>query len=66
MDNKDHKIFTTFIVFILMVTGVVIAGQFNQISHDALNTALLLVNSLLLLIIMGIVFHMRDQSGRRR
>jgi len=66
MDHKDHKIFTTLLVFILMIAGVLIAGQFDQVSHDALNTALLLVNSLLLLIMMGMIFHIKDNYSRRK
>ena len=66
MNHNDHKLYTTVIIFVLMVVGVLIAGQFDQVSHDALNTAMLLVNSLLLLIMMGMMFRMKDkQSGKK-
>ncbi|MDP3764889.1 MAG: hypothetical protein Q8R04_00095 [Nanoarchaeota archaeon] len=60
MNHKQHKFLTTAIVFVIMVVGVSIAARFNDISLGAMNIGLLLVNALLLLIILSILLHIKE------
>ena len=60
MNHKQHKFLTTAIVFVIMVTGVSIAAQFKDVSLGAMNIGLLLVNALLLLIILSILLHLKE------
>ena len=63
MNHTQHKLLTTSVVFLMMVIGVFIAAKFNDIDLGAMNLVLLLVNSLLLLIILGIILHLREGFG---
>lgn len=60
MNHKQHKFLTTAIVLVIMVIGVFIAAQFKDISLGAMNIGLLLVNALLLLIILSILLHLKE------
>ena len=60
MNHKQHKFLTTAIVFVIMVAGVSVAAQFKEISLGAMNIGLLLVNALLLLIILSILLHLKE------
>jgi hypothetical protein len=60
MNHTQHKFLTTAVVFIMMLIGVFIAAQFQEISLGAVNISLLLVNALLLLIILGILLQIRE------
>lgn len=60
MNHTQHKFLTTVIVIIIMVIGVFIATRYKEINLGAMNLVLMLVNSLLLLIILGILLHLRE------
>ena len=60
MNHAQHKFLTTAIVFVIMVIGVVVAAQFQNVSLGALNIGLLLVNALLLLIIFGVLLQLKE------
>jgi len=63
MNHTQHKFLTTSVVFLMMVIGVFLATRFNDIDLGAMNLVLLLVNSLLLLIILGIILHLKEGFG---
>lgn len=63
MNHAQHKILTTSVVFLMMVIGIFIAARFREIDIGAMNLVLLLVNSLLLLIILGIILHLKENFG---
>ena len=63
MNHTQHKLLTTSVVFLMMILGVFIAARFSYIDLGAMNLVLLLVNSLLLLIILGIILHLREGFG---
>lgn len=65
MNHTQHKFLTTSVVFLMMVIGVFIAARFKDIDLGAMNLVLLLVNSLLLLIILGIILHLKENFGDR-
>lgn len=65
MNHAQHKLLTTSVVFLMMVVGVFIAAKFTYINMEAMNLILLLVNSLLLLIVLGILFHMGENFGSK-
>ncbi len=60
MNHAQHKFFTTTVVFLMMIIGIIIAAQFKEISLGVLNISLLLVNALLLLIILGILLQVKE------
>ncbi|MBI3035199.1 hypothetical protein HYY71_02655 [Candidatus Woesearchaeota archaeon] len=60
MNHTHHKFLTTAIVFVFMIVGIFVAAKFKDSSLGAFNISLLLVNSLLLLIILGILLHTRE------
>ena len=60
MNHAQHKFLTTAIVFVIMIVGIVVAAQFQNISLGALNISLLLVNALLLLIIFGVLLQVKE------
>lgn len=64
MNHAQHKFLTTAIVFVIMVTGIFIASQFKDFSLGAMNIALLLVNALLLLIILAILFQLKEKFSK--
>lgn len=66
MNHAQHKILTTTVVFLMMVVGVFIAARFRDIDIGAMNLVLLLVNSLLLLIILGIMLHLKENFGEAK
>lgn len=63
MNHAQHKFLTTGVVFLMMVIGVFIAARFKEIDLGAMNLVFLLVNSLLLLIILGIILHLNEGFG---
>lgn len=63
MNHTQHKFLTTSVVFLMMIIGVFIAARFKDIDLGAMNLILLLVNSLLLLIILGIILHLKEGFG---
>lgn len=63
MNHTQHKFLTTSVVFLMMVIGVFLAARFKDIDLGAMNLVLLLVNSLLLLIILGIILHLKEGFG---
>ncbi len=65
MNHAQHKFFTTAVVFIIMVVGVIIAAQLKEISLGVLNISLLLVNALLLLIILGILLQVKEDFTQK-
>jgi|GEM_PF-6488747 len=66
MNHAQHKFLTTSVVFLMMVTGVFIASRFKEIDLGAMNLVLLLVNSLLLLIILGIMLRLKENFGEAK
>lgn len=67
MNHVQHKFLITAVVFITAVIGVFIAARFKEVSISAINISLLLVNSLLLLIILGILLQMKESfSGKNK
>jgi len=65
MNHTQHKFLTTVIVFIIMVIGVIVAAQFSDINLGAINFSLLLVNSILLLITLGIVLQLKENPTQK-
>ena len=65
MNHTQHKFLTTSVVFLMMVIGVFIAARFRDIDLGAMNLVLLLVNSLLLLIVLGIILHLKEEFGNK-
>ena len=65
MNHAQHKLLTTSVVFLMMVIGVFIAARFKEIDLGAMNLILLLVNSLLLLIVLGLIFHLKEEFGNK-
>lgn len=65
MNHKQHKLLTTAIVFVIMVVGVIIAAQFQEVSLGAMNIGLLLVNALLLLVILGILLQLKESLTKK-
>lgn len=65
MNHAQHKLLTTSVVFLMMVIGVFIAARFKEIDLGAMNLVLLLVNSLLLLIVLGLIFHLKEEFGNK-
>lgn len=63
MNHTQHKLLTTSVVFLMMVIGVFVAARFNDIDLGAMNLVLMLVNSLLLLIVLGIILHLKENFG---
>ena len=63
MNHVQHKFLITAVVFITAVIGVFIAARFNEIIISSINISLLLVNSLLLLIILGILLQIKENFG---
>lgn len=60
MNHTQHKFLTTAVIFIIMIMGIFLATKFNNINIGAMNLVLLLSNSLLLLITLGILLHLRE------
>lgn len=60
MNHTQHKFLTTAIVFVITVIGIFIAARFQDDTLGAMNIGLLLVNTLLLLIIIGILLSLKD------
>lgn len=60
MNHNQHKFLTTLVVFVIMIIGVYIAAKFKDINLGAMNLVLLLANSLLLLITLGILLHIKE------
>ena len=65
MNHTQHKLLTTSVVFLMMIIGVFIAARFKEIDLGAMNLVLLLVNSLLLLIVLGIILHLKEEFGNK-
>ena len=65
MNHAQHKLLTTSVVFLMMVIGVFIAARFKEIDLGAMNLVLLLVNSLLPLIVLGLIFHLKEEFGNK-
>ena len=65
MNHAQHKLLTTSVVFLMMVIGVFVAARFKEIDLGAMNLVLLLVNSLLLLIVLGLIFHLKEEFGNK-
>ena len=63
MNHTQHKFLTTSVVFLMMVLGVFLAARFKDIGLGAMNLVLLLVNSLLPLIVLGIILHLKEGFG---
>ena len=64
MNRTQHKFLTTCIVFLITIMGVIVAAQFQDITLGAMNIGLLLVNTLLLLIIIGILLSLKDIADK--
>ena len=60
MNHKQHKFLITTIVFVMIIIGVFFAAQFKEVSFGFISIALLLVNSILLLIIVGILLMIKE------
>ena len=65
MNHAQHKFITTLILFVIMVIGVIVGAQFKEVSLGVLNMGLLLVNSLLLLIIWGILLQLKESPNEK-
>ena len=65
MNHAQHKLLTTSVVFLMMVIGVFVAARFKEIDLGAMNLVLLLVNSLVLLIVLGLIFHLKEEFGNK-
>ena len=65
MNHGQHKFITTLILIVIMVIGVIVAAQFKEVSLGVLNMSLLLVNSLLLLIIWGILLQLKESPNEK-
>ena len=55
MKASQQKFYTAVVIFVLVIAGILIAAQFDGISIGAMTIALLLVNSLLLLIVISML-----------
>ena len=60
MNKIPYKFLTAVGVFIIMVVGVTLASKFESFDLSAITTGLLLADSLVLLIILGILLKIRD------
>jgi len=65
MNHKQHKFTTTLVVFVIMIIGIFVASRFQNISLGVLNISLLLANSILLLIILGILLQMKESQTEK-
>ena len=58
-----YRFLTTMLVFVIMVVGFFIATKLNElkdINFSAVNTSLLLANSVVLLMIFGVLLRLRE------
>src|SRR3989338_2514713 len=63
MNHVQHKFLITAVVFIMAVIGVFTAARFKEVSISAINISLLFVNTLLLLITLGILLQIKENFG---
>ena len=66
MNHTEYKFYTATIVFVLLVAGVLISTKFASVNMGAMNIGMLLVNSLLLLVIVGILLQIHEQLAHKK
>ena len=66
MNHTEYKFYTATIVFVLLVAGVLISTKFASVNMGAMNIGMLLVNSLLLLVIVGILLQIHEQLAQKK
>ena len=61
MDNKQHKIFTTVIVVVIMFLGVALALRLQEATLPYLTISLLLANSTMMLILISLLHQFNSE-----
>lgn len=59
-----YKFLTAIVVILTMIIGVYVVAGLKDSDLGAMNLVLSLVNSLLLLIILGILFYVKEQDKK--
>ena len=63
-----YRFITTIVIFVVLVTGFVMGSklkEFENVDFGAINIGLLLANSVLLLIMFGILVHIRNEFFKK-